>query len=309
MKQILGIHSAPQPHWVGDGFLISPMFDYNGLGKQQLSPFVLLDYAAPARFEASTHRRGVGPHPHRGFETVTLVYQGELEHRDSSGAGGVISTGDVQWMTAAGGIVHEEFHSHAFTERGGMIEMAQIWVNLPARDKMRQPRYQTLRNAQIPVIELPENQGSVRIIAGELDGQRGPALTFTPMDVRDMRLNRGAKVNFKAQPGHTLALIVLKGDVEVNQQTAIAGQLVHLERNGSEVELIARSPASVLWLSGEPINEPVVGYGPFVMNTDAEIRQAIIDFNQGRFGRITQTVRTVSRLKTRTEELALEEEV
>ena len=221
---------------------------------------------------------------------MTIVYQGELEHRDSTGAGGRIGPGDVQWMTAGSGIVHEEFHSRAFTERGGTIEMVQLWVNLPARDKMTGPRYQTLLDAQIPSVELPDGAGRVRVIAGELDGRRGPAQTFTPMEVRDLRLDQDGVGRFDAKDSHTLALVVLRGTVLVNGSTvAREGQLVHLDRAGSGVEIEANTDATVLWLSGEPIAEPVVGYGPFVMNSEAEIRQAIDDFESGRFGRIAPT--------------------
>ena len=286
MKKILGVYSAPRPHWVGDGFPVRSLFGYDGLGKQ-LSPFLLLDHAAPTHFEPTTQPRGVGSHPHRGFETVTIVYQGEVAHRDSTGAGGLIGPGDVQWMTAAGGIVHEEFHSPAFTARGGTMEMVQLWVNLPARDKAAQAGYQTLLDADIPSVDLPDGAGHVRVIAGAFDGHRGPARSFTPIDMWDLRLVQGGVGRFTAQAGHTLALVVLRGTVLVNgSEVAREGQLVHLAREGSAVEIEANSDATVLWLSGEPIDEPVVGYGPFVMNSEAEIHQAIADFNAGRFGQV-----------------------
>jgi redox-sensitive bicupin YhaK (pirin superfamily) len=286
MKSILGIYSAPRQHWVGDGFPVRSLFGYDGLGRH-LSPFLLLDHAAPTRFEPAARPRGVGQHPHRGFETVTIVYQGEVEHRDSTGAGGLIGPGDVQWMTAGGGILHEEFHSRAFTKSGGTVEMAQLWVNLPAKDKMTAPRYQTLLDAQIPSVDLPDGAGRVRVIAGEFDGRRGPALTFTPMDVWDVRIDQGGVGRFEAKDGRTLALVVLRGTVLINGgSVAREGQLVHFDRAGSGVEIEANSDAVLLWLSGEPIDEPVVGYGPFVMNSEDEIRQAIDDFNSGRFGRI-----------------------
>ncbi|MBV7457478.1 pirin family protein [Acidovorax sp. sif1233] len=286
MKKVLGVYSAPRPHWVGDGFPVRSLFGYDGLG-QHLSPFLLLDHAAPTPFGPAVRPRGVGQHPHRGFETVTIVYQGELEHKDSTGAGGLIGPGDVQWMTAGGGILHEEFHSRAFTERGGTIEMVQLWVNLPAKDKMAAPGYQTLVDAQIPTVDLPEGAGRVRVIAGEFDGHRGPARTFTAMNVWDIRIGQGSVGRFDAKDGHTLALVVLHGTVLVNGTIAREWQLVHLDRTGSGVEIEAHSDATVLWLSGEPIDEPVVGYGPFVMNSEAEIRQAMADFNSGRFGLMT----------------------
>lgn len=286
MKKVLGIYSAPRPHWVGDGFPVRSLFSYSGLGRH-LSPFLLLDHAQPTHFEPAARPRGVGQHPHRGFETVTIVYQGEVAHRDSTGAGGTIGAGDVQWMTAGAGIVHEEFHSEAFTRRGGTVEMVQLWVNLPAADKMTEPGYQTILDAQIPVVELPEGAGRVRVIAGEFGGQHGPARSFTPMDVLDMRIAQGATARIPTRAGHTLALVVLHGTVLVNgQDIARAGQLVHLDRAGNGVEIEANSDASVLWLAGEPIDEPLVGHGPFVMNSQAEIVQAIDDFNAGRFGRM-----------------------
>jgi len=285
MKKILGVYSAPRPHWVGDGFPVRSLFGYDGLGRH-LSPFLLLDHAAPTPFPPATRPRGVGRHPHRGFETVTVVYQGEVEHRDSTGAGGLIGPGDVQWMTAAGGILHEEFHSRAFTERGGTIDMVQLWVNLPAQDKMSEPGYQTLLDAQIPSVDLPDGAGRVRVIAGEYGGGKGPARTHTPIDMWDIRLAQGGYASFDGTPGHTLALVVLRGTVLVNGETlAREGQLVHFERDGTGVTLEANNDAVLLWLSGEPIDEPVVGYGPFVMNTQAEIQPAIEDYNAGRFER------------------------
>ncbi|QOY62070.1 pirin family protein [Lysobacter sp. H21R4] len=286
MKKVLGIYSAPKPHWVGDGFPVRSLFSYHGLG-QHLSPFLLLDYAGPMRFEPAARPRGVGQHPHRGFETVTIVYEGEVEHRDSTGAGGTIGPGDVQWMTAASGILHEEFHSHAFTRTGGTLEMVQLWVNLPAKDKMAAPGYQTLVDADIPSVPLPGNAGTARVIAGEYAGHAGPARTYTAMNVWDVRLGKDHSSQFELPEGHTAALVVLHGTVQVNEtQIAREGQLVMLDRAGSDVLLEANSDATVLLLSGEPIEEPIVGHGPFVMNSEAEIHQAIADFDGGRFGRM-----------------------
>lgn len=287
MKKILGVYTAPNPHWVGDGFPVRSLFDYEGLGRH-LSPFLLLDYAGPVRFEPASRPRGVGQHPHRGFETVTIVYQGEVAHRDSTGAGGTIGPGDVQWMTAAGGILHEEFHSPAFTEQGGVLEMVQLWVNLPAREKMTAPGYQTLRDAEIPSVALPDDGGKVRVIAGRYKDSSGPALTRTPMDVWDLRMNPGANTRFEIAEGHTLALVVLHGTVLVNGvEIARDGQLVQFDRAGRDIELEANNGATVLLLSGEPIDEPIVGRGPFVMNSSEEIVQAARDFTSGRFGRIS----------------------
>jgi len=288
MKKILGVYSAPPRHWVGDGFPVRSLFSYQSHGKH-LSPFLLLDHAGPAQFEPTSTPRGVDVHPHRGFETVTIVYQGEVDHRDSTGAGGHIGPGDVQWMTAASGILHKEFHSEAFTRRGGMLEMVQLWVNLPARDKMAAPGYQTILNQDIPSVELPDGAGRVRVIAGEFDGHKGPARTFTPIDVWDIRLNQNGTARFETRAGHTLALVVLHGTVMINGGEVVrSGQLVHMDRAGDGVELEANGDATVLWLAGEPIAEPIVGYGPFVMNSEAEIVKAIEDFNGGHFGELAE---------------------
>jgi len=286
MKKILGTYSAPRQHWVGDGFPVRSLFSYDSHG-EHVSPFLLLDYAGPAQFAPANKPRGVGVHPHRGFETVTIVYQGEVAHRDSTGAGGRIGPGDVQWMTPASGILHEEFHSPEFTKTGGTLEMVQLWVNLPAQDKLAEPGYQTLLDADIPSVELADGAGKVRVIAGECDGRRGPARTFTPIDVWDVRLNAGRTSRFSVKDGHTLALVVLRGSVTVNgTESARDAQMVLLDRAGTDVVIDAQTDATLVVLSGEPIDEPIVGYGPFVMNTQAEIRQAVDDFNSGKFGRM-----------------------
>jgi len=286
MKKVLGLYSAPRQHWVGDGFPVRTLFSYGNHGRH-VSPFLMLDYAGPAQFAPAARPRGVGEHPHRGFETVTIVYQGEVEHRDSSGGGGKIGPGDVQWMTAASGILHDEFHSHEFTRNGGTLEMAQLWVNLPAKDKRAPAGYQSILSKDIPVVDLPDGAGTVRVIAGEYAGRRGPARTFTPMDVWDLRLLAGKTARLRLPEGRTLALVVLRGTVQVNdREIAREAQMVVLDRDGTEFSIEANGDATVLLLSGEPIDEPVVGYGPFVMNSEAEIRQAIDDFNSGRFGGI-----------------------
>lgn len=286
MKKVLGVYSNPNGHWVGDGFPVRSLFSYNSHGAQ-VSPFLLLDYAGPHNFEPATTPRGVGQHPHRGFETVTIVYDGEVSHRDSTGQGGMIGPGDVQWMTAAGGILHEEFHSPGFTKSGGPFQMIQLWVNLPARDKMSAPHYQSILNGDIPSVELPDGAGRVRVIAGDFDGHAGPARTFTPINVWDVRLNRDAAVTLDLPEGHTTMLVVLSGQITVNgAQDVRAAQMVMLDRDGAGATIDAGGDAVVLVLTGEPIDEPIVGHGPFVMNTDGEIRQAIVDFNSGRFGAI-----------------------
>ncbi|SFH12452.1 pirin family protein [Pseudomonas sp. NFACC45] len=284
MKNIIGVYTSPRAHWVGDGFPVRTLFSYDNLGKH-ISPFLLLDHAAPTPFEPTTERRGVGQHPHRGFETVTIVYQGELEHRDSTGSGGKIGPGDVQWMTAASGIIHEEFHSEAFARQGGFMEMVQLWVNLPAKDKMAPAGYQTLLNSDIPSIDLKDNAGSLRLIAGRFEGHQGPAKTFTPIDVWDMRLNAEKNLTLDVHDGRNTALVVLRGTVQVNGRERVeAGQLALFDRAGEQLHLYANQDAVVLLLSGEPIDEPIVGHGPFVMNSEQEIHQAFNDFHSGRFG-------------------------
>jgi len=286
MKNIIGIYTSPRGHWVGDGFPVRTLFSYDNLGKH-ISPFLLLDHAGPAEFTPTTERRGVGQHPHRGFETVTIVYDGEVQHRDSTGSGGTIGPGDVQWMTAASGILHEEFHSDDFARTGGKLEMVQLWVNLPARDKMAAPGYQTILDRDIPNIALPDDAGRLRLIAGEFAGQKGPSHTFTPIDVWDLRLNAGKLLTLNLHEGRNSALVLLKGAVQINGvETAAVGQLVLFERDGRQLTLEASEDAVVLLLSGEPIDEPIVGHGPFVMNTEQEIHQAFADFQSGRFGQM-----------------------
>jgi quercetin 2,3-dioxygenase len=286
MKKILSVHNAPSGHWVGNGFPVRSLFSYDRLGRE-LSPFLLLDYAGPADFKPTSQARGVGPHPHRGFETVTIVYAGEVAHRDSTGQGGVIGPGDVQWMTAGAGILHEEFHSEAFTRSGGTLEMVQLWVNLPAKDKLATPGYQALIACDIPRVDLPNAAGHLRIIAGEYAGQMGPAHTFTPMRVLDLRLAPGSLTELSMPEGWTLALIVLHGTVSVNNSDPLReAQLILLDRSGTTLAIEANNEAVVLVLSGEPIDEPIAGRGPFVMNRPDEIERAMQDFNSGRFGQM-----------------------
>ncbi|EMX8697955.1 pirin family protein [Klebsiella michiganensis] len=286
MKQITGIYTAPSQHWVGDGFPVRSMFSYQTHG-EQLSPFLLLDYAGPHHFPAGTGKRGVGEHPHRGFETVTVVYSGEVEHRDSTGRGGVIGPGDVQWMTAGAGILHEEFHSAEFTRTGGEMKMIQLWVNLPAKDKMTQPGYQSITADVIPDVELPNNAGHMRVIAGRYEDIVGPAHTFSPLNVWDLQLNQSQEITLHQPAGWSTALVVLEGEVVVNGEgSAREGQLVVLSQKGEALHLSASSNAKVLLMAGEPLQEPIVGYGPFVMNTKAQIAEAVRDFNSGRFGQI-----------------------
>jgi redox-sensitive bicupin YhaK (pirin superfamily) len=285
-KNVLGIVPSPAGHWVGDGFPVRSLFTYDQLGAY-LSPFLLLDYAGPARFAPAVRPRGVGEHPHRGFETVTIVYSGEVSHRDSAGGGGTIGPGDVQWMTAAAGVLHDEFHSLGFTRAGGMLEMVQLWVNLPARHKMTAPRYQSIVSAAIPEAQLPAGAGRVRVIAGNFAGLAGPAATFTALNVWDVRVSAGQGVSLPLPEGHSAAIAVLRGEVTVNAAVARAAQLIVLTQAGAEVRVEAgAAEATLLVLSGEPLGEPIVGHGPFVMNSREEIETAMNDLRMGRFGRL-----------------------
>lgn len=286
MKKLSFIQRNTQSHWVGDGFPVRTLFSYND-DPAAFSPFLMLDYGGPTRFEPTLKRRGVGAHPHRGFETVTLVYDGEVSHRDSTGAGGTIGPGGVQWMTAASGIVHEEFHSEAYARSGGPFQMVQLWVNLPARHKMAAPGYQGITAAQTPTLALPDGAGTVRLIAGEYLGTQAPAKTFTPMQVWDVRLNAGHTVTLPAPEGHTTVPLVLRGRVQTpDGAQASDAEMIVYSRAGEGVTLTALTDTTLLWLAGEPINEPVVGYGPFVMNTAQEIHQAFADFQSGKMGRL-----------------------
>lgn len=286
MKKLARIKRSTDRHWVGDGFPVRGIFSYGNLA-QEMSPFLLMDYAGPAEFPATNKRLGVGEHPHRGFETVTIVYDGEVEHRDSSGGGGVISVGDVQWMTAGGGIVHEEFHGPNFRRTGGKFEMIQLWVNLAAKDKMTKPGYQGITDGQIPSVELPDGAGRVRVIAGSYDGNAGPAHTFSPMNVWDVRLKAGKRATFALPDGDTTAVFVLKGVARsVDGQPIGEAELALFEREGRSITIESVEDTTLLLLSGKPLNEPIVGHGPFVMNSQDEIRQAVNDYQSGKMGHL-----------------------
>jgi quercetin 2,3-dioxygenase len=287
MRKIVNVHPAPEAiRWVGDGFPVRQLFSHKDHGAA-VSPFILLDYAGPMDFTPSDRRRGVEAHPHRGFETVTIVLDGEVAHRDSTGAGGLIGPGDAQWMTAGSGVLHEEFHSDAFTRRGGRLEILQLWVNLPAHLKMSPPRYQTLLDAEIPRVDLAEESGLVRVIAGAFGGAEGPARTATPMNIWDVRIDDGKTAVFRVPEGHNLVAAVLDGPVVVNGQGhARSGETIIFERHGGEITLTAQADAKLMLLSGEPISDPVVQQGPFVMTSEADVRQAVEDYRSGKFGSI-----------------------
>jgi redox-sensitive bicupin YhaK (pirin superfamily) len=269
---------------VGDGFEVRTLFSYEAMA-QEWSPFLLLDRGGPMALSPADQRRGVGEHPHRGFETVTIIYEGVIEHRDSAGNSGVIGPGDVQWMTAGSGVVHEEMHEREFARRGGTLDIVQLWVNLPRTDKMTPPRYQTLTRAQIPVVALPDG-GQLRVIAGEAMGARGPARTFTPITVCDATLPAGTEIELQAIPGHTALVVLLGGAAEVNGARLRPAEFALLARDGDRITIAAGEESAVLFLSGEPIPEPVYGYGPFVMNEEEEIATAIRDYRSGKMGHL-----------------------
>lgn len=284
-REIEAIYKAPDLHWVGDGFRVAGYFSVIPDAARKLDPFLMLDYHPEYEYAPAAKPRGVGVHPHRGFETVTLAFQGSVAHHDSAGGGGVIGPGDVQWMTAASGVLHKEYHEESFSRRGGAFQMAQLWVNLPRAYKMTAPRYQALLSAQMGNVALPQGAGNVRVVAGEYQGVRGPALTYSPINIYDTQLNPGGTVEFSFPARQTLAILVMKGEVVLNDTNrARADDFVLFRNFGDRVTVVAASDAQLLILNGEPIGEPVVQYGPFVMNTTREIQQAIVDLNAGKFG-------------------------
>jgi quercetin 2,3-dioxygenase len=285
-KKVASVRREVPQHWVGDGFPVRTLFSYHE-DAPLTSPFLLLDYGGPHEFTPSSTRRGVGEHPHRGFETVTIVAQGELEHRDSAGNRGTVGPGDVQWMTAASGVVHEEFHSERFTASGGMFEMVQLWVNLPAAHKMSPPRYQEIPASAIPSVSLEGDAGTARVIAGSFRGTKGPATTVTPIDVWELQFNPGHTTTIDLPSGHNVLLVVQRGAITVNESEQVAAvALVQFEQEGTHLTLTANEHTTALLLSGKPIEEPIAGRGPFVMNTTEEIRQAVEDFQRGGMGRL-----------------------
>ncbi|MDQ5884308.1 MAG: quercetin 2,3-dioxygenase [Pseudomonadota bacterium] len=283
-KKIVKIVRNIEPHWVGDGFPVHTFMSYHRDGKQ-ISPFLLLDYAGPTQFQAARYQKGVDQHPHRGFETVTIIYQGEVEHKDNAGHAGKIGPGDVQWMTAARGIIHEEKHSPDFSLQGGLLEMVQLWVNLPAKDKMSPPKYQEILTGHIPIIKVDENGSKIRIIAGHFEQTKGPAQTFTPINLWDLSLKKGSKIDLKNLPdGYNTMILVLKGHVMFNGKEEVQSkELVFFENSNQNICIQSISDSVLLILNGEPIHEPIVGHGPFVMNTKQEIMQAFEDYRLGQF--------------------------
>ncbi len=287
-RNIETVMTPPSPHFVGDGFRVHNFIPYKA-DMQRMSPFIMMDYGSKFYFPPTDKPRGVGVHPHRGFETVTIAYKGKVAHNDSAGNSGVIGEGDVQWMTAASGILHKEFHEENFSKTGGDFQMVQLWVNLPAKDKMSKPKYQGLTHEQINKFQLPNNGGTVEVIAGQYQDVKGSASTFTPVNLLNVKLNKGAVANFSFPVNYNTALVVIEGSVKINETELVpTNNFVVFQNNAEDFIVEASENAVVLVLSGEPINEPIAAQGPFVMNTRAEIIQAIEDYNMGKFGYIEE---------------------
>jgi len=283
LKTIEQIRTAAPPHMVGDGFKVR-----NFIGSdlwEPLSPFLMLDYMIPSEYLPTQHPRGVGVHPHKGFETVSILWEGALAHEDSSGGKGKLFAGDVQWMTAGKGILHKELHEETFSRNGGWLHGAQLWVNLPARYKSTPPAYQDISASSIPEILLADEKGKIRVIAGEQKGVKGPAKTFTRINVYDIHTHPDASFTLELPKGDGAALLVLKGTIEVNQQKIVrTGEMAVFSKSGENIEVVTNNDTHLLLLSGTPIKEPIASYGPFVMNTQQEIREAMLEYQQGKFG-------------------------
>lgn len=282
IKSVSAVLDAPSPHMVGDGFRVSNFFP--GGYKIKMSPFFLLDFNDKTELPPTNQLRGVGVHPHRGFETVTIAYHGAVAHHDSSGNSGIIYPGDVQWMTAASGILHKEYHEKEFSRKGGLFQMVQLWVNLPAKDKMSKPKYQAIQNDTIDKYVLPDDAGIVEIIAGEYKGTKGAATTFSELNVYNVRLNAGGEAAFNFPAHFNTGILIVEGSLVINGEKAAGNQFVYFKNEGEEILVKASENSIVLILSGDPINEPIEQYGPFLMNNQAEIKQAISDYNEGKFG-------------------------
>jgi len=284
-KTVEAVIAPPPPHMVGDGFRVHNFFPNNRLiDKKRMSPFFLLDYNSKVEFSPTDHPRGVGVHPHRGFETVTIAYHGRVAHHDSAGNSGVIGEGDVQWMTAASGLLHKEYHEEEFSRQGGFFQMAQLWVNLPAKYKMTPPKYQEITHAIMGKYELPSEKGVVEIIAGEYKGVKGPASTFTPIHVYNARLKKGAEVELGFPANFNTGILSVEGSATINEKAVPADHFILFKNDGESIQIKASEDAVLLVLSGEPIDEPIAQYGPFLMNTWQELEQAIDDVNAGKFG-------------------------
>jgi len=286
MKKVELVVAPQAPHFVGDGFRVHNFIPSSfRVDMQRMDPFILLDYNSKYKFPPSDKPKGVGVHPHRGFETVTIAYKGKVEHHDSSGGGGVIAEGDVQWMTAARGILHKEYHETEWSKKGGEFQMVQLWVNLPAKYKMSGPKYQAIANSEMNKVVLSNEIGLVEVIAGDYQGTKGPASTFSPMHLFNAKLNMGGKALFEFPANYNTALLVIEGNISINGRENVAvDHFVLFENEGETFEVHANDKAVVLVMSGEPIGEPIAAHGPFVMNTKQELLQAFKDFDEGKFG-------------------------
>lgn len=283
-KTIEAIIAPPAPHMVGDGFRVHGFFPGGRIDKKRMSPFFLMDYNSKVDFAPTDQLRGVGVHPHRGFETVTIAYHGRIAHHDSAGNSGIIGQGDVQWMTAASGLLHKEYHEESFSKAGGLFQMVQLWVNLPARYKMTAPKYQEITNAMMGTYKVPEDKGVLEIIAGEYNGIKGPASTFTPIQVYNARLKKDAAIELNFPANYNTGILVVEGSAKINGENVATDHFVLFKNDGEEINITTSEDALLLVLSGEPINEPIAQYGPFLMNTWEELEQAISDVSAGKFG-------------------------
>jgi redox-sensitive bicupin YhaK (pirin superfamily) len=287
-KSIAAVFPPPHFHMVGDGFRVHNFFpSLPEIGMKGMSPFFLMDYGSKWTVPPSQKQKGVGVHPHRGFETVTIAYHGKVAHHDSAGNSGVIGEGDVQWMTAGSGILHKEYHEKEFSLKGGVFQMVQLWVNLPQKYKMTTPKYQGIENNMMGKHLLDEGDGIVEVIAGEYNGTKGPAFVFSPMNLFNARLNAKGKADFSFSKNYNTGFLVIEGEVTINSsQKATENSFIYFGNDGEKIHLAAETDSTVLILSGEPINEPIASYGPFVMNTEAEIKQAYEDYYNGKFGHL-----------------------
>lgn len=284
-KSIEAIIAPPPPHMVGDGFRVHSFFPGGRLiDKKRMSPFFLLDYGSKVEFNPSDEPRGVGVHPHAGFETVTIAYHGKIAHHDSAGNSGIIGEGDVQWMTAGAGLLHKEYHEKEFSKKGGLFQMVQLWVNLPAKDKKTEPKYQEITNSMMGRYTLGDDNGFIEVIAGNYKGTKGPATTFTPMQVYNARLKKGAKAELSFPANYNTAFLMIEGLAAINEKEVAADHFVLFKNEGEEIAVTANEDSIILVLSGEPIDEPIAAYGPFLMNSWAEVEKAIEDANRGKFG-------------------------
>jgi redox-sensitive bicupin YhaK (pirin superfamily) len=287
-RSIEAIIAPPAPHMVGNGFRVHGFFPGERIDKKRMSPFFLMDYNSKIEFSPSETPRGVSVHPHRGFETVTIAYHGKVAHHDSAGNSGVIGEGDVQWMTAASGLLHKEYHEQEFSRQGGLFQMVQLWVNLPAKYKMTAPKYQEITQAMMSNYQLPGDKGKIEVIAGKYKEIKGPAFTFTPVELYNARLKKGALVEFNFPATYNTGLLLVEGSAMINGEMASADHFILFKNDGEQINIEATDDTVLLILSGEPINEPIAQYGPFLMNTWEELEQAVDDVNAGKFGTLEE---------------------